>query len=118
MVEALKEFFTKYATFKGRTSRGNFWFTVLGIFLINIAIVILTGILGGILGEGAAKVVAFIPFIWYLAIIIPCLAMEVRRFHDLNKSGWFVLLALIPFVGSLIVLVFMCLPAVNEGNNY
>ncbi len=118
MVEAVKEFWTKYATFKGRTSRKNFWLALLGLVLIGMVIGFVLGFIGGLLGESATKVTGLLLVVWYLALIIPSLAIEVRRFHDLNKSGWCVLLSLIPFVGSLIVFIFMCMPAVNEGNNY
>ncbi len=53
-----------------------------------------------------------------LAAIIPCLAVQVRRFHDQDKSGWFVLLGFIPYVGSLIVLVFMCLRGTPGANRF
>ena len=118
MVEAVKEFFTKYATFSGRTSRKNFWLAILGIWLISLVLGFVCGFIGGLLGDSAATVLGFIPTIFALAIIIPSIAIEVRRLHDINKSGWFIFISLIPFVGSIILLVFMCLPAVNEGNNY
>ena len=53
-----------------------------------------------------------------LAVIIPGIAVQVRRFHDQDKSGWFVLLALIPFVGSIAVLVFMCLEGTKGPNRF
>ena len=116
MVEAVKEFFTKYATFKGRTSRKNFWFAVLGIFVISFLLGIVGGILSSILNN--QNVTTILTAIWELAIIIPSIAMGVRRLHDINKSGWWYLISFVPFVGSIILLVFYCLPAVNEGNNY
>jgi uncharacterized membrane protein YhaH (DUF805 family) len=53
-----------------------------------------------------------------VAIIIPSLAVQVRRFHDQDKSGWFVLIGFIPFVGSLIVFVFMCLAGTDGPNRF
>ena len=49
---------------------------------------------------------------------MPAIAVQVRRFHDQDKSGWFVLLGLIPYVGGLIVLVFMCLPGTPGPNRF
>lgn len=56
--------------------------------------------------------------IFVLAILIPSIAVQVRRFHDQDKSGWFVLLALIPFLGGLVVLVFMCLEGTRGPNRF
>jgi uncharacterized membrane protein YhaH (DUF805 family) len=53
-----------------------------------------------------------------LALLVPSIAVGVRRFHDQDKSGWFLLLALIPVVGGLIVLVFMCLPGTSGPNRF
>ena len=56
--------------------------------------------------------------IFALGSFIPALAVQVRRFHDQDKSGWMVLLAFIPFIGGLIVLVFMCLEGTRGGNRF
>ena len=97
----------RYADFSGRSRRKEYWFFVLGIIIAAIilgiveGIVGLSGMIGGVYGP--------LTVIFLLGIIIPSLAVQVRRFHDQDKSGWFILLGLIPFVGGLIVLVFMCL---------
>ena len=116
MVEATKEFFTKYATFKGRTSRKNFWLAVLGIFIISFLLGIVCGILQSV--TGSESITSIVTLIWELALIVPSIAIGVRRLHDINKSGWWYFISFVPFVGSIILLVFYCLPAVNEGNNY
>ena len=118
MVAAVKDFFTKYATFSGRTSRRDFWLAVLGIFIISFIIGFVAGFIDGLSGDGKGTVTLIFTTIWYLAILIPSLALIVRRLHDINKSGWWILIDLIPFVGAIILLVFYCLPAVDEGNNY
>jgi uncharacterized membrane protein YhaH (DUF805 family) len=56
--------------------------------------------------------------LYWLASIIPYLAVHVRRFHDQDRSGWFYLLAFIPYVGSLVVLVFMCLRGTHGPNRF
>lgn len=56
--------------------------------------------------------------LYALAIFIPSLAVQVRRFHDQDKSGWFVLLGFIPYVGGIIVLVFMCLEGTKGKNRF
>ena len=53
-----------------------------------------------------------------LALIIPSLAVAVRRLHDTNRSGWWVLIALLPVLGALVLLVFMVLPGTVGPNSY
>lgn len=114
MVESYKKFLHNYANFKGRSTRADYWWVVLANFLIGFFL----GFLGGFFGEDVMKITTLIASIYELAILIPGLAITVRRFHDINKSGWFILLALIPFVGGLIVFIFTVLPSVNENNQY
>ena len=115
MVEAIKEFFTKYATFSGRTSRKTFWLTILDFFIIGFVLGIVGSILSAITGnENMTTIITCI----FELVIVPSIAMGVRRLHDINKSGWWYLISLVPLVGSIILLVFYCMPAVNEGNNY
>ena len=126
MVDATKEFFTKYTDFKGRTSRADFWWAVLGLVLLTLVASIICSLFGGgvaptdasQIGEYFSNPGNIIYIIWCLAIFIPGIAISVRRLHDINYSGWWVLISLVPFVGSIILIVFFCLPAVNEGNNY
>lgn len=116
----------RYADFSGRSSRKEFWM----FFLLNfiVGMVLWTFI---ILGAGASALadssgtssalfggVGFLLLMVYgLAILIPTLAVYVRRFHDQDKSGWMILLLLVPF-GGIIVLVFMCLEGTNGANRY
>ncbi len=129
MVEATKEFFTKYACFKGRTSRANYWWTILGIFLLTIVILVIAQLIFGappVLEENAepeeivkalSNGYVIVSLIWDLLLVIPSIAICVRRLHDTNKSGWWYLLNFVPF-GSIVLLVFYLSPAVNEGNQY
>ena len=129
MIDACKEFFAKYATFSGRTSRKTFWMTVLGIFVITFLISFVSSLVFGtteipteVAAEEALKTyfgnpANIILMVWSLIMIVPSIAMSVRRLHDINKSGWWYLLSFIPF-GSIVLFVFYCLPSVNEGNNY
>lgn len=63
-------------------------------------------------------VLSLLTLVVLAAMFIPSLAVQVRRFHDQDKSGWFVLLALIPFVGGLVLLVFNCLEGTRGPNRY
>ena len=82
-----------YVNFEGRANRPEFWW----FFLFNL-------IIGAILGcFGKAGV--WLSSIWSLAILLPYLGVSVRRLHDINKSGWYLLLALIPIVGIIILII-------------
>lgn len=106
----------RYAEFSGRSRRKEYWMFVLGVFIAAIVLSIIegalgmTGMVGGVYGP--------LTTIFFLGVLIPSIAVQVRRFHDQDKSGWFLLLALIPFVGGLIVLVFMCLEGTRGPNRF
>ena len=89
----------KYAEFSGRARRKEFWMFVLFNFLVNIAV----GIVDGILGTNGA-----LGGLYSLAVLIPSLAVAARRLHDTDRSGWWQLIALIPLIGVIILLVFVC----------
>lgn len=116
MDKAIKDMFSKYAVFKGRTSRADFWWAMLAYFILTCIFGFVVGFMSGLLGEDAGFVASILP-LWYLATFIPVLAIQVRRLHDINKSGWFMLLCFVPFL-SIILIAFFCMPSVNEGNNY
>lgn len=112
----------RYADFSGRSRRKEYWMFALFNVIAMIGIGIIGAVLGGFTpsdsGEmsfGSGLMLGLIG-IYSLAILVPALAVQVRRFHDQNKSGWFVLLGFIPYIGGLIVLVFMCLDG-NKGEN-
>ena len=65
-----------------------------------------------------ADALKFLPGLWSLAILLPGLAVAIRRLHDIGKSGWFVLLALIPIVGSIILIVFYVKDSEPGENKY
>ncbi len=106
----------RYAEFTGRSRRKEYWMFLLFIIAVSVGI----GIVEAILGLSATIGDAYGPIslLFMLAIFIPSLAVQVRRFHDQGKSGWFVLLNFIPLLGSLIVLVFMCLDGTDGPNEY
>jgi uncharacterized membrane protein YhaH (DUF805 family) len=87
-------------------------------FLIILGIVAVAFAFSGA-GEDAAMLVLYGGIgIWFLASFIPSLAVQVRRFHDQDLTGWLVLLGFIPYVGGLIVLVFMCIDGKRGPNKY
>lgn len=102
----------KYADFTGRARRAEFWW----FNLVNFGVFILLGILRQIGGIGG--LFALVGGLYALAVIIPGIAIAVRRLHDTNKSGWMLLIGLIPLVGAIILLVFYFTDSDRGANNY
>lgn len=106
--EALK----KYAVFSGRARRREYWtFT-----LVNAAVAAILVILFYALGQNVG--VSVVTAVFSLAILLPGLAVCVRRLHDTGRSGWFIFLNFIPLVGSIILLVFFCQDSQPGENKY
>jgi len=106
----------RYTDFSGRSRRKEYWFFVLGVFIVAIVLSILEGIVGlsGMIGGAYGPLTA----LFFLGIIVPSIAVQVRRFHDQDKSGWWVLIGLVPIVGGLVVLVFMFLEGTKGPNRF
>ncbi len=113
MVEAYQRLFRNYANFNGRSTRSDYWYVVLGNFLVGFVL----GFIGGLIPD-LAGLTSALTGLWSLVMIIPGIAIVVRRLHDINKSGWFYFIALVPLVGGIILLVFLCTASVNENNRY
>ena len=97
----------KYAVFQGRARRKEYWMFTLVNFIIACVLSLLTRFIG---------IFGILSFVYSLAILIPSIAVCVRRLHDIGKSGWWFLLILIPLVGSIILLVWYCMDS-QEGEN-
>jgi uncharacterized membrane protein YhaH (DUF805 family) len=94
----------RYAKFDGRAGRAEFWWYVLANIVLYVAALILLGIGFGI-ATGLGVVVTLLAGALYLALLIPSIAVAIRRLHDTDKSGWWLLIGLIPF-GGLVLLFF------------
>lgn len=103
----------QYADFSGRARRKEYWMFVLFYMIFAIVAMILDNVLG-IAMEG----IGYGPLygLYALAMLIPGLAVAVRRLHDVGKSGWMILIALIPLIGSIWLLVLMVTDS-NAGEN-
>ncbi|WEV41842.1 DUF805 domain-containing protein [Bifidobacterium sp. ESL0682] len=97
-VEAVKRFFLKYVKFSGRASRSEFWWTYLFIFLVNLVL----NIVDSGLFRGNNNL---FDTIWGLAILIPSIAIGIRRLHDSNRSGWWLMLPVGLVFGSTIIFI-------------
>jgi uncharacterized membrane protein YhaH (DUF805 family) len=105
--EAIRDGFTKYATFSGRSSRSAYWWWILFYVLVFIGASILD----------AAAGTAVIAILVWLGFFLPNLAVLVRRLHDTDRSGWWVLIGLIPLIGAIVLIVFACLDS-GPPNKY
>ena len=109
------EVMKKYSVFSGRARRSEYWFFV----LINILISIILGFVATMTGiMGAGMHLGILSGLYSLAMIIPSLAVSVRRLHDTNRSGWWLLICLVPLIGLIILLVFMLLDSTPGENQY
>jgi len=104
MFEAL----SKYAVFEGRARRQEYWLFALLYFILAI----IAGFADGVSGSG------LISGLLALALLIPSIAVLVRRLHDTDRSGWWALLMLIPILGTLILLVFCVLKGTDGSNRF
>ncbi len=98
--QAIKTCLNKYATFSGRAQRSEYWYFFLFMVLANIVASVLDSV---IFGD-----IPVLYLIATLALLVPSIAAGVRRLHDTDKSGWWLLLGLIPFVGAIVLIVFFC----------
>ncbi len=96
----------QYADFNGRTGRKAFWMFVLVSFLISFVLSVLDGVLGTV----------FFGVIFSLGVLVPSIAITARRLHDTGKSGWWQLIGLIPFIGTIILIV-LCVLKGDAGSN-
>ena len=117
--------FKKYATFAGRASRSEFWWWTLfstGGFLVLGLLAFVIGVEtspdGGETPGLAAVPLGILFMLFILAVLVPTVAVTVRRLHDAGYSGWLYLLMLIPWLGGLILLIFTLLPPSPAGAKY
>ncbi len=108
---------TRYAQFSGRASRSEFWWFQLFIVIISIPLYVLSFYAGYTGSSTLALVVSGLSVVLWLAVIVPLIAVTVRRLHDTDRSGWWYLLMFVPVV-SLVVLVFLLLPSTPGGNRF
>lgn len=98
-----------YVGFQGRARRKEYWMFILFHVIIYVGLAILEQILG---------ITGVLSGLYSLAIILPSLAVGARRLHDTGRSGWWLLISLIPLIGSIILLVFNCQDSEQNDNKY
>jgi uncharacterized membrane protein YhaH (DUF805 family) len=110
LVESAKRNFTTstYAQFSGRASRSEYWWFALASFLVIMVAAII---------DGAAGTVV-VTLLAYLFLIIPGIAVSVRRLHDVDRSGTYLLLNIVPLVGSIVLFIWAVTPGDKKANEY
>ncbi len=111
MFTYVQRVFTKYATFTGRAQRAEYWYFYLFNILAYIAISLVFGFISNRLAGVASALYA-------LAIFMPALAVAVRRLHDTDRSGWWVLISLIPLIGGVWLVVLLVLDSTPGDNRF
>ena len=102
------EVLKKYAVFGGRSRRAEYWYFV----LFNLIVFIVLELIDALLGTyNFVQGVGLLSGIYALAVLIPTLAVTVRRLHDIDRTGWWIFINLIPLIGTIVLLVF----AVTDG---
>lgn len=126
--EAVRIFFQRYTDFQGRSRRSEYWWVVLALVIFVLVASFLIGLLGGLAGGSLNPIGYLLAGIFglaYLGIIIPLIALMVRRFHDLNQTGWlalvFILLNFVPIVSllsSIGLIIWFAMPGTGGPNKY
>ena len=98
--ESVKVCFSKYADFNGRAKRSEYWWFVLFILIVSLITSFISPVLSGIFS---------------LATLIPSIAAAARRLHDTNRSGWWQLILLLPFIGLIILIIFLAQDSKGES---
>lgn len=112
--------YRQYADFDGRARRKEYWMFFLFQFLVQIALVVImlgAGALGDF-GSILSGLFGLALVVFSLGSIVPGIAVAVRRMHDIDKSGWSLLIGLIPLVGGIILLVFYCTEGTRGPNRF
>lgn len=108
-IESIKTVYAKYGTFSGRATRSEYWWFVLYTYIVLLAFFAL-GIIAQSESLGLGGIGIFIAISF-----IPCLALRVRRLHDIGKSGWWIFLGLVPYIGEFVLFIFSVMG--SDGEN-
>ena len=101
--DAIKTCFSKYADFKGRALRSEYWWFWLFTVLVGIGLSMVSETLAGL---------------FYLGVLLPSLAAAARRLHDTDRTGWWLLIGFVPLIGALVLIYFMTQAGSATDNTY
>lgn len=109
---AVKTCFDKYATFKGRARRPEYWYFALFTFAGSIILSIVDAVV--FMSQNFSPLSS----LFSLAMLVPSLAVGARRLHDIGRSGWWLLIALVPVIGFIVLIIFLVKKGDEEANEY
>ena len=105
----------KYAVFNGRARRREYWLFALFNLIISIVLAVIDSVTGSLSPEAG---MGLLGAIYMLGVFVPSLAVTVRRLHDAEHSGWWLLIAMVPLIGVIVLLVFMVQESKPGQNQY
>jgi uncharacterized membrane protein YhaH (DUF805 family) len=109
------EVLKKYAVFNGRARRKEYWYFLLFNIIVSIVLAVIDDVTGSFSPEAG---MGLLGGIYTLAVLIPSIAVSVRRLHDTERSGWWLLIGLIPLIGAIVLIVFMVQDSKPGQNQY
>ncbi len=115
---SIKTCFNKYTDFTGRASRSEYWWFILFSTMLQFIVQFIGGIVSAITHSTSNNLSFVLVFILFAVFFLPTIAAAVRRLHDTDRSGGWLLLSLIPVVGGIIVLVFLVLEGTKGPNQF
>lgn len=98
----------KYTVFDGRAGRQEFWMFVVSSVIVYIVFAIVGNLIH----------FPFLIAIYGLAVLLPTLGLEIRRLHDIDKSGWWIFISFVPIIGGIWLLVLLCMTGSPDGNRF
>jgi uncharacterized membrane protein YhaH (DUF805 family) len=106
--QAISSGFSNYVNFSGRSSRSEYWFWVLFVLIADVVAIAIDAAIG----------MQIVSSLFGLAVLLPGLAVTVRRLHDLDRTGWWIFLGLIPLVGAIILIIWFCSKGTDGQNRF
>ena len=89
----------KYATFSGRARRKEYWMFLLINLVVSVALALIDSLIGSVSESG----MGLLSSVYSIGVLIPSLALSVRRLHDIGRTGWWELISIIPVIGAVVL---------------
>ncbi len=108
----------QYAVFSGRARRREYWYFVFTMLLIGLMLGIALGVVAVLVQLEPAMLANIFSILFFLGLLIPSIAVFVRRLHDTNRSAWWILIGIVPIIGGIVLFVFVVLDGTPGENRY
>lgn len=109
--KAITVCFEKYVTFSGRAARPEYWYFVLFTAVVDLVLSVFGSVALGL-------VASILQAVFALAVVLPSIAVGARRLHDIDRSGWWLLVGLVPLLGQLILIIWFVTPGTPGTNRF